>query len=117
MRCEGHETVGSPMSSSGAPTVVVVRGEVDTYTSPRLRSQLLRDAQTSQGDLVIDLTGTSFLDCSGLAAIAAARGVLRARNRDLRVRGARGVVARVIALTDVAPLLAEGSERATGGRA
>jgi anti-sigma B factor antagonist len=107
VRSQVRELTSHPTQSSDTETVVIVSGEVDLCTSASLRDQLLQNARTSAGDVVVDLAETSFLDCSGLAAIAAARDVLRARNHDLRVRGAHGVVARAIAVTGLTALLAD----------
>jgi anti-anti-sigma factor len=96
--------------SDGA-TMVAVRGEIDLCCSPVVRRRLLDAAAVCSHDLVVDLTETAFLDCSGMAAIAAARDVLRKRKRALRLRGAHGVVARAIGKTDLVTLLADDPHR------
>ncbi len=50
--------------------VVTIRGELDTYTAPQLRSQL-KDLIDEQGNLtvVVDLSKTTFIDSSGLAVL------------------------------------------------
>lgn len=55
--------------------VVVVTGEVDMATAPALQSALLY-AITALAPLVIDvdLSACTFLDCSGLGVLVAARG-------------------------------------------
>ena len=108
--CDGRGDIGTTQSSSGA-NLVTVRGEVDVGSSPTVRRRLLQAAHAGPLDLVVDLTETSFLDCSGMAAIAAARDVLRVQKRDLRLRGAHGVVARAIRMTDLAGLLEESPRR------
>jgi stage II sporulation protein AA (anti-sigma F factor antagonist) len=49
--------------------VLVVRGELDCATGPALAAQLAADASIT----AIDLSGVTFIDPSGLAALDAAR--------------------------------------------
>jgi anti-anti-sigma factor len=58
---------------SGARAVVTIQGELDAYSAPTLEeevSNLLGDGVT---ELVLDLSGTKFLDSSGLRAILTAQ--------------------------------------------
>jgi anti-sigma B factor antagonist len=48
--------------------VLVVAGEVDMASAPRLRAALSHLAAAS-GPLTVDLTGVSFLDSAGIAAL------------------------------------------------
>ncbi len=50
--------------------VVTISGELDTYTAPRLQSQL-EDVIDHQGNLavVLDLAKMTFIDSSGLAVL------------------------------------------------
>jgi anti-sigma B factor antagonist len=50
--------------------VVRVAGEIDVYTAPRLREQLLRVA--GDGSLIVDLTDVSFLDSTALGVLVGA---------------------------------------------
>jgi anti-anti-sigma factor len=91
--------------TEGEPVVVMVAGEIDLCTSPQFRRCLLVAAQGTGRVLTVDLSRTSFLDCSGLAALTAAQETLLARHQQLRVRGARGVVRKVLELGGLAALL------------
>lgn len=54
-----------------APTTVHLSGEIDLFTGPALRGRLA-DVLTSSGSLLIlDLSGVSFCDASGLAVLIA----------------------------------------------
>lgn len=88
-------------------TLVALHGEIDLGTTPLVRTQLLETARQTPLDVVLDLSRASFLDCSAMAVIAAARDTLSARGRSLILRDARGVVRRALALTDLAGLLEE----------
>jgi anti-sigma B factor antagonist len=52
----------------GAQVVLAVTGEVDYHTCPQLRRSLDRAAET-RPDLVLDLTGMTFMDSAGLGEI------------------------------------------------
>ncbi len=56
----------------GARTLVV-SGEIDLATAPRFRDELGVLIGESHSPAVIDLSGVSFLDSSGLAALVSAR--------------------------------------------
>ena len=71
---------------SGAP-VVSVMGEVDMATAPALEQALLDAAEdrTGTGEVIVDLTGCSFLDSRGLTTLIEARERLERSNRPLAV--------------------------------
>jgi anti-sigma B factor antagonist len=57
----------------GDVLLVVVRGEHDIYTAPKLRDQLDEAVHTRPTGLVVDITGATFLDSSILGALLEAR--------------------------------------------
>ena len=57
---------------TGTP-VVSVMGEVDRATARALEQTLLEVADDQAGEMIVDLSGCSFLDTSGLRALLAAR--------------------------------------------
>jgi anti-sigma B factor antagonist len=69
------------------PTVAVVglKGEVDLYTCPDLKEELLRVIREGATLVVVDLTETTFIDSTGLGVLI--RGVER-----LNTEGGRLVV-------------------------
>jgi anti-sigma B factor antagonist len=59
---------------AGTP-IVEVTGELDIYTAPRLREQLLRladDEDEAPARVLLDLNKVSFIDSTGLGAIVGA---------------------------------------------
>jgi anti-sigma B factor antagonist len=67
---------------NGTP-VVSVMGEVDRATAPALEQTLLGVAEDGAGDVIVDLTGCSFLDSRGLSALIAIWARLERSNRPL----------------------------------
>lgn len=57
--------------------VVTISGEVDVYTSPRVRSAMLEQFDAGATSLVVDLAKVDYLDSSGLGVLVA--GLKRAR--------------------------------------
>jgi anti-sigma B factor antagonist len=67
---------------SGTP-VVSVMGEVDVATALAFEQTLVGVAEDRTGEVIVDLTGCSFLDSNGLRALVAARARLERSNRPL----------------------------------
>lgn len=59
-------------------------GEVDVYTAPRLKEQLVTVFEDGCSNVVIDLEQVGFIDSSGLGVLVSA--LRRARERDGSVR-------------------------------
>jgi anti-sigma B factor antagonist len=86
-------------------TVVSVVGELDILTVPRLASTLEDVIRRQQGDVVIDLTNTGFIDSIGLHALLIVQRRLAERSRDLTVICEAGPVRSAIELTRLAEAL------------
>jgi len=69
---------------SQGPWTVAIRGEIDLYTAPALREAFDR-AVSAGKEVVLDLSGTEFIDSTGL-------GVLVDGHRRLQEAGGRLVV-------------------------
>jgi anti-anti-sigma factor len=100
-------TTSVDIGGEGEATVITVQGEIDLRSAPQFRRCLLEIALRADKPIVVDLTETSFLDCRGLATLAAARDALHAHGQMLYLRGAQGIVRRVLALSDLVDLLEE----------
>jgi anti-sigma B factor antagonist len=83
---------------SGAP-VVSVMGEVDRATAPALEQTLLGVTEDRTGEVIVDLTGCSFLDSRGLGALVATRGRLERSNRRLALVLSNRSVLRILQIT------------------
>lgn len=67
-------------------TVVWVRGDHDIATRALLSGTFAQAARHGDVDVVVDLSGVTFMDASTIGAIVDARNRLRARARSLSVR-------------------------------
>jgi len=78
------------VTDSDGGALVCLGGRVTVDSSPALRKQLL--AMLSRGSrptLIIDLSGLSYIDCSGIATLVEALRIARQRHTNLQVRGVR----------------------------
>lgn len=87
----------------GAVPVVRVAGELDFLTAPRLRSALLEVFGSGPGDVVVDLTGTTFMDSIGMSVLIQAAQRLRAEQATLELRPS-DEVRKVLEVAGVSPL-------------
>jgi len=69
----------------GDRTVVEVGGEIDVYTAPQLRSALNDAVADGARHLVVDMTGTEFLDSTGLGVLVGGLKRVRTMNGDLEL--------------------------------
>lgn len=53
-------------------SVITVRGEVDLYSSPRLREAVTKAAAKGNGDVLVDLKAVPYMDSSGVATLVEA---------------------------------------------
>lgn len=81
--------------------VLAVSGEVDLATAPQLRNQLIDLVADGHRRIVVDLSGTDFLDSTGLGALVAGLKRLRAHDGEMRVVCTTPRVRKVFELTHV----------------
>jgi len=60
--------------------VIALAGEVDVYTSPRVKQEIVNLLNSDVTRMVVDLTGVEYLDSTGLGVLIG--GLKRARERD-----------------------------------
>lgn len=60
------------VQSVGSHAVVQIAGELDAYTAPKLRGELTDLTSKHQHTLVLDVSGISFIDSSGLGVLVGA---------------------------------------------
>jgi len=68
----------------GNVCAVNLEGEIDVYTAPRLKEQLVAAIESGCANVIIDMEKVGFIDSSGLGVLVGA--LRRARERDGVVR-------------------------------
>ena len=71
--------------TEGDHTVVEVGGEIDVYTAPKLREQLVDLVDDGQYHLVVDMERVEFLDSTGLGVLVGGLKRVRAHDGSLRL--------------------------------
>ena len=83
---------------NGTP-VVSVMGDVDMATASALERRLLDVTEAGTGEVIVDLTGCSFLDCRGLRALIATKGRLSRSDRSLALVLSNPSIMRIFQIT------------------
>jgi anti-sigma B factor antagonist len=79
--------------------VVSVIGELDLATAPAFEWKLLDVTEAGTGEVIVDLTGCSFLDSRGLRVLVAARERLGRSDRSLALVLSNPIVMRIFQIT------------------
>jgi len=69
----------------GEKKIVAVGGEIDVYTAPKLREQLVELVSNGSYDLVVDMENVEFLDSTGLGVLVGGLKRVRAHEGSLRL--------------------------------
>jgi anti-sigma B factor antagonist len=91
-------------------TVVWVRGEHDIATRADL-SAIAQAASLDDADIVVDLSGVSFMDASTIGALVVAENHLQARSRSLSIRDPTPRARRVLDLCGLQRLMIRARRR------
>jgi anti-sigma B factor antagonist len=79
--------------------VVVAEGEIDIFTAPRLQETLTAALESETRRLIVDITGVSFIDSTGLSVLIGAVRRLQERGTRLGIVGGQRNVMRVFEVT------------------
>jgi anti-sigma B factor antagonist len=85
--------------TEGDRTVVEVGGEIDVYTAPKLREQLVDLVNDGQYHLVVDLEAVEFLDSTGLGVLVGGLKRVRPHDGSLRVVCTQEKILRIFRIT------------------
>jgi len=96
---DGTGTAGLQVTTFAGPSLVVeIRGEIDVFSAPGLRDELLRVIRRYGPQLALDLAGVTFIDCAGVNVLLATRRRAGLEDGSVDVIGASPRVRRVISL-------------------
>ncbi|HKA99073.1 MAG TPA: STAS domain-containing protein [Streptosporangiaceae bacterium] len=90
--------------SQGAHTIVMLAGEIDLYTAPRLESELLAAMRSANPapQLVVDMSGVEFCDSTGMNVLLAAHRQACDQGGDLALAAPRAPVRKILEVTGLA---------------
>jgi anti-sigma B factor antagonist len=100
-------------TSNDGVELLLVEGELDIATAPRLISILNQSVQEVLQSLVIDLTRVGFMDSTGLALLINAHRRLTRRSKGFAVVCPPGPLRRVFEITDLVDTLHVCPDRAS----
>ncbi len=80
-------------------SVITIAGEVDATTSADLETYLDQVRRRLDEHLIVDVSGLTFLDSSGLAVLLAAATLARVHGAGVHLAGLRPRVARLLEIT------------------
>lgn len=97
----------STQSSGDGRYTMTVRGELDVATSPSLRGELHSLVEQGAKSITIELSGTTFIDSSGLGVLVGALKRLREGEGDsITLTGMQDQVRKVFEITGLTALFA-----------
>ncbi len=82
-----------------ASTVLNVSGDIDVYSAPELRDALAHLIKDASGGIVLDLSGTDFIDSSALGVLVSARKQLEGNPVTLKLVCTKPHLLRVFEIT------------------
>ena len=85
--------------SAGDCAVLRLAGEMDVYTSPKLRKQVADLAENGTIHVIADLRGVDFLDSTGLGALVGSLKRLRLRQGSLMIVTSGGRILKLFKIT------------------
>jgi len=83
----------------GAGCTIALNGEVDVYTSPRLRQELTDVVEAGCVNIVVDLENLSFIDSSGLGALVSVLRRVKERGGTLRLVCTKDSILKIFRIT------------------
>ncbi len=90
---------GLVVNHSGDDASVVVQGELDVYTAPQLRQELVSLVAQGARQVTVDLQGVGFVDSTALGVLVGGLKRLRQIDGDLTLRGPSAGIVRVLEMT------------------
>jgi anti-sigma B factor antagonist len=100
----------------GGVTRLLLRGELDLDTGDLFEEHVARVLAGRPGALVVDVSGLTFCDSSGIDVLVAAHETATRAGIGFRVAGPSGIVLRSLTITGVLPMLTGSDREPTGGR-
>ena len=87
---------------AGDRTVVAVGGEIDVYTAPKLREQLIDLVSGGNYHLVVDMESVDFLDSTGLGVLVGGLKKVRAHDGSMELVCSQDRLLKIFRITGLA---------------
>jgi anti-anti-sigma factor len=84
---------------SGSKAIVHVKGDLDAFSAPSLEAEVVHLIAGNATDVVFDLSGTGFLDSSGLRALLVAERSVLDNGGTMSLRAPSEAVRRLLEIT------------------
>ena len=92
--------------TEGDRTIVVVGGEIDVYTAPKLREKLIELVSEGSYDVVVNLEGVDFLDSTGLGVLVGALKRVKAHDGSLSLICTQDKILKIFKITGLTKVFA-----------
>ena len=96
---EGGRNLRIEVANTTSPTTVVLTGELDIATAPRLREALIAISNGGETKVVVDMTNLTFMDSTGLAALVGPLKRFRSMNGEIVLRSPTKGVRKVLEIS------------------
>jgi anti-sigma B factor antagonist len=95
---------------------LILHGEVDAYTAPKLKETLIQATQKEGNEVVVDLSGVQYMDSTGLGVFVGALKSSQQNGSELTLTGMTERVLRLFEITGLTEVMnieqsAEGEAR------
>lgn len=94
-----HVDLGLDVKERNGWAVLSVQGEVDVYTAPQFREQLIQLVDQGQRSILVDLEGVEFLDSTGLGVLVGGLKRVRSHDGDLALVCTQRRILKVLEIT------------------
>ena len=84
---------------------ISVQGEIDAYTAPKLRSTMFPLSEKDGINMVVDLTGVSYMDSIGLGVFVGVFKNVKANNGRFKIIGLSERLQRLFEITGLADII------------
>jgi len=105
--------LGIRTERDGTVCTVTLEGEVDVYTAPRLKEQLVELLDGGCSSIIVDMEKVAFIDSSGLGVLVGALRRAREKGGVVRLVCTRDSVLKIFRITGldkVFPIFSDASE-------
>jgi anti-sigma B factor antagonist len=84
---------------------VLIKGEIDAYTAPKLRESLFPLSEQEQVSMIVDLTDVSYMDSTGLGVFVGLFKSIKAHNGKFKLVGLSERLHRLFDITGLADII------------